>query len=107
MSQPTYAYEGIIDTRVRRHSAGTASGRVRSGTVRGPRCHRQALRLGPGSDQGAACVDTRLGDRRYKCLTLAVRNVRTGRGALRSELRGEVETEDGVLVIGRICSTIA
>jgi hypothetical protein len=28
--------------------------------------------------------------------------VRKGRGALRSELRGEVETEDGVLVIGRI-----
>jgi hypothetical protein len=107
MSQPTYAYEGIIDPGSGAIRLAQLSGRVRSGTVRGPRCHRQALRLGPGSDQGAACVDTRLGDRRYKCLTRAVRNVRTGRGALRSELRGEVETEDGVLVIGRICSTIA
>jgi uncharacterized OsmC-like protein len=33
---------------------------------------------------------------------LAARQVKTGRGALTSDVRGEVETEDGVLVIRRI-----
>ena len=33
---------------------------------------------------------------------LAARNVKTGRGALSSDVRGEVETEEGVLVIRRI-----
>ena len=33
---------------------------------------------------------------------LAARNVKTGQGALTSNVRGEVETEDGVLVIRRI-----
>jgi len=33
---------------------------------------------------------------------LAARNVKTGRGALTSNVRGEVETEDGILVIRRI-----
>ena len=33
---------------------------------------------------------------------LAARNVKTGRGALTSDVRGEVETDDGVLVIRRI-----
>ena len=33
---------------------------------------------------------------------LAARNVKTGRGALTSNVRGEVETEKGILVIRRI-----
>jgi organic hydroperoxide reductase OsmC/OhrA len=33
---------------------------------------------------------------------LAARQIKTGQGALTSEVRGEVETEDGVLVIRRI-----
>ncbi len=33
---------------------------------------------------------------------LAARQIKTGQGALTSDVRGEVETEDGVLVVRRI-----
>jgi len=63
-----------------------------------------------GDNQRTTGGDNRLRDRCYCCLTygarlpprLAARNVKTGRGALSSDVRGEVETEEGVLVIRRI-----
>jgi uncharacterized OsmC-like protein len=109
MAEPTYVYEGKIERgsgAIRTALLPAESAPVYFG-VHGAIAKHYGLNPATMKEPRAATLDYVMAAaaawlQGTFATALAARNVKTGRGALSSDVRGEVETEDGILVIRRI-----